>query len=448
MPSSTASLEHRAVSKVLWRVVPFMMLLYWFNYLDRVNISVARFQMNADLNFDDDIFGYGAAIFYIGYFIFEIPSNILLEKLGARIWIARIMISWGFVSAAFMFVSSAWSFYALRILLGVTEAGFFPGMLLFLTYWIPARQRARVGAIFMTSIALACALGQPLSVYILNHMKDVAGLRGWQWLFLLEGICTVLLGFSVYLFMTDKPAQARWLPDDEREWLSNHIAAENAHTRSGHGAHELMHALKSPRVWLLSMIYMSLMFGFYGVIYWTPIIVKDVCSAEHGPLQNEDWYGVLSAIPFVAATLGMIVLGRLSDRMNNRRGFVAGGMTVGALGLVAASQTHSTVLTLVALSAAAVGILGSLAPFWALPSMFLTGTAVAAGLAFINSWGNLGGGFVGNWVMGRMKKQYNTYTYGLLCDAAMLLLGAFLLVFVKAKQPASQMTNERTTRDE
>ena len=438
MPSSPASLEHRAVSKVLWRLVPFMMLLYWFNYLDRVNISVARFQMNGDLKFDDAIFGYGAAIFYIGYFFFEIPSNMLLEKFGARIWIARIMISWGLVSAAFTFVSSAWSFYALRILLGATEAGFFPGMLLFLTYWIPANQRARVGAIFMTSIALACALGQPLSTFILDHMKGVAGLRGWQWLFLLEGICTVLLGFSVYFFMTDKPAQARWLPDDEREWLSNHIASENARTRSGHGSHELLHALLSPRVWLLSMIYVSLMFGFYGIIYWTPIIVKDVCSAEYGLLPNDSWYGVLSAIPYVAATLGMIVLGRCSDRMNNRRGFVAGGMTVGALSLIAASQTHSTVWTLVALSTAAIGILGSLAPFWALPSIFLTGTAAAAGLAFINSWGNLGGGFIGLWVMGYMKKEYNTYTYGLLCDAAMLLLGAVLLHFVKAKQPTPQ----------
>lgn len=431
MPLDSSAEENRVLNKVLCRLVPYMMVLYWFNYLDRVNISVAKLRMNDDLGFNDAIFGTGMAIFYIGYFFFEVPSNIMLEKLGARVWIARIMISWGIVSALFMFVENKWGFYALRILLGITEAGYFPGMLLFLTYWFPARQRAKVGAIFMTSIALACAVGLPLSGWIMDSMNGVAGIKGWQWLFLLEGMATVALGISVYFVLTDRPAQALWLNEDERKWLSEHIDTEHSRTKAGHGQHRLMDGMNNPRVWLLSLIYIALMFGFYGIIYWTPTIIKEVHKKQFNIELTAAHTAALSAIPYICAGIAMVLIGRMCDRSGNRRGTVIAGMIAGAAGLLATSFTESTALTIVSLSIAAIGILGSLSPFWSLPPAFLTGTAAATGIAFINSWGNLGGGYGSSELMGWLKTRYQSYAYGLWIDAGMLLLGAALVYLLQ-----------------
>jgi len=441
-------MEQRVVLKVMWRLVPFMIVLYIFNYLDRVNIGVAKLQLYDDLNFNDKIYGFGAGIFFPAYFLFEVPSNIMMERFGARIWIARIMISWGIISASFVFMQGEWSFYTLRFLLGAAEAGFFPGMLLYLTYWIPAKEKANVGALFMTSIAMAGVIGNPLSGFILQSMKNVAGLKGWQWLFLIEGIPTIILGVIVYFYFTDKPEQAHWLEPEERKWLSAHMDAERAQTHSGHGSHSLMDAFRSGRVWLLSMIYMSLMMGFYGINYWTPTIVKNLLVKEQEAIGqtaksvSEGRVGMLSAIPFIAAVIGMIVIGKIADWSGNRKVTLIFSCLTGCIGLLAASQTQTTVSTLVAMSVAAIGIFGSLAPFWTLPSTFLTGTAAAAGIAFINSLGNLGGGFAGLNLKGYLMDKYHTHTYGMMVDSGILFLGVILVMFIKVKPAAPKVISQ------
>ncbi|MEI6235371.1 MAG: MFS transporter [Planctomycetota bacterium] len=441
-------MEQRVVSKVIWRLVPFMMVLYVFNYLDRINISVAKLQLFDDLKFDDGIYGWGTALFFPAYFLFEVPSNMMMEKYGARVWIARIMISWGIISAAFVFLQGPWSFYVLRFLLGAAEAGFFPGMLLYLTYWIPAKHRANVGAIFMTSIALSGVIGNPLSGYIIEHMRDVWGMRGWQWLFLLESIPTILLGFTVYSFLTDKPEVAEWLAPEEREWLSKHLQDERAITKGNHNNHSLADAFKSGRVWLLSFIYLSLMMGFYGINYWTPTIVKKLLTNEYAAAAkatetiaakvSDGYVGQLSAIPFIAAIIGMLIIGRIADWTGNRKATLVCTSLIGCAGLVAASQTTTLSTTLIAMSVAAIGIFGSLAPFWTLPSSFLTGTAAAAGIAFINSLGNLGGGFVGNALKGYLMNTYGTHTYGMMVDAGVLFIGVILVLFVHVTPQKSE----------
>lgn len=463
-------MEQRVISKVMWRLVPFMILLYILNYIDRVNISVAKLQLLDDLKFDEKVFGFASGIFFPAYFLFEVPSNVMMEKFGARVWIARIMISWGIISASFVFLQGKWSFYALRFLLGAAEAGFFPGMLLYLTYWIPAKNRANVGALFMTSIAMAGVIGNPLSGYILHTMKNVAGLHGWQWLFLLEGVPTIVLGFVVYYYFTDKPEDAKWLEPAERDWLATRLEQDRAVTKSGNSSHNLVDAFKSGRVWLLSMIYMSLMMGFYAINYWTPTIVKNLLTQEYdtrvlkqiigdsmsigangaavsaavgsvGISVNEGRVGNLSAIPFVAAVIGMVLIGKVADWTGNRKGTLIFSSSLGCLGLLAASQTDTTVTTLIAMSIAAVGIFGSLSPFWTLPSAFLTGTAAAAGIAFINSLGNLGGGFAGLNLKGYLMETYHTHKYGMMVDAGVLFFGVIMVMCIKTK-PKSEMKTQ------
>lgn len=438
----SSNVESRVVTKVMWRLIPFLIVLYVFNYLDRVNINVAKLEMNKDLGLSDYAYGLGVSIFFIGYFIFEVPSNIIMERVGARVWIARIMISWGLVSTAFMFVKGEKSFYALRFLLGATEAGFFPGILLYLTYWIPARQRARVGAVFMTSIALSGLIGNPLNGWIMQATKGSAGLAGWQWIFLIEGIPTVLLGVAVLYFLTDKPEHAEWLETGEREWLCAHLNDERARTHAEHGRHHFIDALKSGRVWLLSLIYMTLMIGFYPINYWAATIIKEVYPKEwlkSGELEvSSATIGLLNALPFVGAIIGMVIIGRISDRLGQPRKVVAACQFVGCLGIVGVSQMHGFASTMVCLTIAAIGIFGALAPFWSLPPAFLSGTAAAAGLAFINSWGNLGGGYAGNHLMGYLKDKYKnepfSYSYGLLADAGALALGVGLTLSIKLKR--------------
>ncbi len=438
-------MEDRVVSKVMWRLVPFMMVLYIFNYLDRINISVAKLRMNPDLGMSEDGYGTGTALFFIGYFFLEVPSNIMLERLGARIWITRIMVSWGLVSTAFMFVGGQTSFNVMRLLLGAAEAGFFPGMVLFLTYWIPAKQRARAGAIFMTSIAMAGVIGQPLSSWVMESFDGTWGLKGWQWIFVAEGIPTILLGCSVYFLFTDKPSKAEWLSAEERDWLTKKIDDEQSVTRTGHGHHSFFAGMSNPHVWALSAVYMSLMFGFYGINYWTPTIIKETYMREYASgldaaaLKAVNVHvGFMSAIPFIAAIVGMVIIGFVADRTGKRRNVLVCSAITGVVGLVAAAYTQTTVTTIAALSLAAVGIFGCLSPFWTLPSEFLTGTAAAAGIAFINSWGNLGGGFIGNKTMGWLKDFYTgkverPYMYGLLIDAAVLVAGIAVVLLVRTK---------------
>jgi MFS family permease len=454
--------EAAVVRKVMWRLIPFLVLLYLFNYIDRVNVGIAKLGMQADpqlnpglgnggaLTFSDPVYSFGVWAFFISYFLFEIPSNLIQEKVGPRRWIARIMISWGLVSACFMFVRGPWSFYILRFLLGVAEAGFFPGIILYLSYWIPPKQRARASALFLTSIALSGVIGNPLGGFILYSTAGLGALRGWQWLFLIEGIPTIILGFVVLFYLTDYPKDAHWLSDEERAILTARMAHER-HGHAGGHASQLRHAFTSPIVWLLGVLYGMMMFGFYVINYWTPTFAKQALTHSHAisadtPNYVADLYtGLLAAIPFTAAAIGMVVIGHHSDRTGERRWHVAISAIGGAAGLTMAGYAPllfggvaALVVTLAGLSIAGIGIWGTLGPFWTMPPQLLTGAAAAAGIALINSIGNLFGGSLGSWLIGVLKEATHSDLLGLLIAAGTLVLAACVIALVKVNQPRDE----------
>jgi D-galactonate transporter len=423
--------EKELVSKVSRRIIPYLFLCYIFNYLDRFNISFAALEMKADLGFGDAVYGLGAGMFFLGYVFFEVPSNLMLEKVGARMWISRIMLTWGVVSCAMMFVKTPFSFYLLRFLLGLSEAGFFPGIILYLTYWIPAKERARTFALFMTSTSLAGVLGGPISAVLLN-MRGVEGLQGWQWMFLLEGIPSVLLGVFTFFYLTDEPRKAAWLTGEEREWLHQKLKAESEAKQKRHGF-TLSKALLHPRVWHLCLLYFSIIISFYGVAFWLPQIVKNFSGLSNSMVA------LLSALPYLCASIGMVLTANHSDRNNERRWHVAIPALAGCLGLVLSAlfqQDHSW-LALLALCMAATGIWSTLGPFWSLPAVFLSGTAAAGGIALINSIGNVGG-FVGPYLIGFMKERTNHFESGILILAVSLLGTALLALTIKKEDTQSQ----------
>ncbi len=417
------TLPETTLRKVTRRLVPFLFLLYITAYIDRVNVSFAQLQMQTDLRFSATVYGLGSGIFFLGYFFFEVPSNLILEQVGARRWIARIMFTWGIISSCMMFTRSAASFYTLRFLLGLAEAGFFPGMILYLTYWIPARRRAHTVAGFMTATTLAGVVGNPISGFILQHLSGVAGLHGWQWLFLLEGIPSVLLAFVVLYYLTDRPEQAEWLLPEERAWLVERMEAEHAHRRSRHDL-TLLQALSNGRVFLLSALYFSLVIASYGTSFWLPLVLK----ARGG--WSPETLGFVTAIPPLVAAVLMVLVGRHSDERQERRWHIALSAVGGAIGLVIAARVGSPWLTVAALALATAGPSCMLGPFWSLPTSFLTGTAAAGGIAAINSIGNLGG-FAGPYIMGFLKDRTGGYTGGLEVLAAWLVAAALLALAVR-----------------
>lgn len=454
VPAQQSDEEAAVVRKVLWRIIPFGVLLYLMNYIDRVNISMAKLSMQADahlnpeiangvLVFSDAVYAFGASIFFIAYFLFEIPSNLIQEKVGPRRWMARIVVSWGVVSTCFVFVNGPISFYVLRFLLGVAEAGFFPGMILYLSYWIPSRQRARAGAFFLTSTAIAGVVGNPLGGYILYATQSWPALQPWQWLFLLEGLPTIILGFVALYYLTDLPKDAHWLSPREREVLMSRLAHERHNHPSGHAA-EMRHAFANPKVWILGLLYSFLMFGFYTINYWTPTIIRasltgaGVLTSSTGKHIEYTLVGLLAAIPFGAAAIGMVFIGLHSDRTNERRWHVAGSALVAVVGLVFAAgaarvfpPSLQTAATITGLSIAAIGIWGTLGPFWTLPPAILTGTAAAAGIALVNSLGNLGGGFFGPNILASLKKSTGSDLAGLMLGAGILLLAAITTAVIR-----------------
>jgi ACS family tartrate transporter-like MFS transporter len=409
--------EERLLAKITARLIPFMFLLYIVSYLDRVNVSYAALQMNDALGFSSQIYALGARIFFIGYFLFEVPSNLILHRVGARLWIARILVTWGIISSAMMFVRGTTSFYALRFLLGVAEAGFFPGMILYLTYWFPAHARGRAVARFMTATAVAGAVGAPISGLLLQ-MDGMYGLAGWQWLFLIEGLPAVLLGFITLAYLPDGPKSAKWLSGEEKQWLEQTLDQEKRRTASD-GQHSTKAAMKSSRVWTFAAIYFALIMSFYGVTFWLPQIVAALSNMT--PLQ----LGFITAIPWIGATVGMVLLSRSSDATGERRWHVALSAAGGVVGLIAAGLLHHPVFELAALSLAAAGIWGTLGPFWALSSESLAGTGAAAGIALINSIGNLGG-FVGPYLIGWIREQTGSFSLALIALAMFPLIGALI----------------------
>ncbi|MBB4844957.1 D-galactonate transporter [Paucibacter oligotrophus] len=418
-------LEERSYRKVAWRLIPFLFLCYVLAYLDRVNVGFAKLQMLSDLKFSDTVYGLGAGIFFIGYFLFEVPSNIILHRMGARVWIARIMVTWGLLSAAMLWVSTPAMFYTMRFLLGVAEAGFFPGIILYLTYWFPAARRARVVALFMTAIALSGVLGGPLSGWMMSHFEGVNGWHGWQWMFLLQGLPSAAVGIWVLFYLDDSIDAAKWLTAEEKALLKANIAQDAV----GKASLSTGQVFANGRVWLMSAIYFCFIMGLYGVSFWLPQLikstgVKDVLSV-----------GLLTAIPYGCAALAMVLAARSSDRSGERRWHIALAALAGCLGLLLSTVYGSnTVLAMAALSLATMGILSCLPLFWTLPTAFLGGTAAAAGIAIINSVGNLAG-FVSPFMVGAIKDATGQTSWGMLMLAASLLLGA-LLVLLAVKLPA------------
>ena len=404
-----------ACAKVTRRLVPFLMLLYIVAWFDRINVGFAALQMNRDLGFSASVFGFGAGVFFIGYALFEVPSNLLLARVGARRWIARIMVSWGLVSVAMMFVRGPLSFYALRFVLGVAEAGFLPGVIYYLAQWFPRAQRARAISWFMIGIPLSTVLGAPLAGLLLQ-LNGWYGLSGWQWLYLVEGLPAVLLGFVVWYRLPDTPLQARWLSQSEQAALMTAIAAENDGVAARHVL-SVRQVLLHPTVWLLGFVLFACQCGSYGLTLWIPQIVKGLSG------QSDLVVGLLSALPYIAAAIGMVLLGVSSDRSGERFWHVALPSLLGAAGFAASAFLHTPLPGLLALTVAAVGDLGSRGPFWALPPRFLTGSALAAGIALINTMGAVGG-FVGPYAVGLVKDFTGSFTGGLLLLSALLVVSA------------------------
>jgi ACS family tartrate transporter-like MFS transporter len=420
-----SALERQVMSKVTWRLIPFMCLCYLVAFIDRSNVAVAQLKMGIR----EDLFGYGFGIFFLGYFLFEVPSNLIMEKVGARIWIARIMILWGFISSAFMLVGKkTWLFFLLRFLLGAGEAGFFPGMILYLTYWFPTAYRSRTVALFMTAAALSAVVGNPLSGALLK-MDGIRGLAGWQWLFILEGIPAIILGGVVLAYLPNGPRSARWLEPEEEKWLTARLDAERAQRVSRTGHMTLGQALSNPKVLVFSILYFFLVIGGYGLDSFIPILVK----ASTG--WTDDFkVSLLSAVPPLCAAIWMVIHGRHSDRTGERRFHVAAACAMGAVGLTMAALLKSPALVVIGLCISVSGRWSAMGPFWALPTAILSGTAAAGGIAMINSIGNLGGG-AGPSIMGYLKKHTEGYATGMLILAACFVTGGILVLSLKSKKP-------------
>jgi ACS family tartrate transporter-like MFS transporter len=415
----TDPIADSALRKVRWRLIPFLFALYIVAYLDRVNVGFAAIDMNRDLGFSAAVYGMGSGLFFLTYTLLEVPSNLMLARFGARAWIARIMFTWGLASTAMIFVTGPTSFYLLRLLLGAAEAGFFPGIILYLTHWFPARERARAVGLFMTATAMAGVIGAPLSSALLQ-LDGTFGLKGWQWLFLIEGLPAMLLAPVVLKTMTEQPAEATWLTRDERDWLAREMAAEHAETAHAHVT--LREALLSARLWLVSVPYLLIVIAFYGVSFWLPQIVQANSGLGSATVV------LLSAIPYVSATIGLVVVGASSDRFRERRWHVAVPCLIGATGFVLTVMAPQTLaVSLATLSIASFGIWGTLGPFWTLPTAFLRGTAAAGGIALVNSVGNVGG-FVGPILIGWIRDSTGQFAPGLLTLAGILVLGAVVVL--------------------
>jgi ACS family tartrate transporter-like MFS transporter len=420
-----------ALRKIAWRLIPFMGLLYFVAFLDRVNVGFAALTMNADLGLTKSMYGLASGIFFLGYVLFEVPSNLIMERVGARLWIARIMISWGLLSAGTAFVTSPNQLYTLRFLLGIAEAGFFPGMILYLTYWFPAVWRARILSAFMVAIPVSSAIGSPVSTAILSLQTH--GLHGWQWMFLLEGTPAVLCGFAVLVFLRDGPNKAAWLTSEEKKWLEGELARERS---SALPSHSVVAALRAPRVWFLGLVYFGLLVGMYGYGFWLPQIVKGF-----GELSNLE-VGFISAIPYAAAALTMFLWSRHSDRTGERTWHIALPAFVGACGLAASAYFgNSPALALAALSLSAIGVYAALPVFWTLPTSLLAGSAAAAGIALVNSIGNTGG-FFGPLLVGSVTEATGGYGAALWMLAAMVTFAGVLVLALAPRKPALLATSE------
>jgi MFS transporter, ACS family, tartrate transporter len=425
---ATANVPISAVTlrKVTWRIIPFLFILYVIAWLDRVNVGFAGLQMNADLGFSSTVFGLGSGIFFLGYCLFEIPSNIILERVGARLWISRIMVTWGLISAALMFVRTPAAFYLLRFLLGVAEAGFFPGVIYYLSLWYPAAHRARAIAAFMSAVPVTGLIGGPLSGALLE-LDGLHGLAGWQWLFLLEGLPAVILGISVLFYLKDRPETTQWLTPAERGWLVGTLAAER---KACELRPNIRVALTDLTIWKLGFIFLLVAAGFYGYSFWAPLLIKSLTG-----LSNFKVGLVLGAISAVTI-LGMLLNGYHSDRTGERAIHTAVPLFVMGVGLIGSALLHQPVLAIIALALVPLGHCASYGPFWSTPTQFLTGQAAAAGIALVTVIANVGS-FAGPTLIGVLKAKTGTHTVAFALLGGLAIIAALLALKLGPAQPRS-----------
>ncbi len=415
-----ASLQH-IYRKISWKLLPLLFVSYVVAYIDRVNVGFAKLEMLSDLAMSEAAYGLGAGVFFLGYFLLEVPSNLIMHRVGARLWIGRIMISWGILSGVMSHVQNEHQFYLVRFLLGVAEAGFFPGILLYLGYWYPAGLRARVTALFMAAVPVAGIIGGPLSGWIMKYLEGHGGQRGWQWMYWLEALPAVILGLHVAFRLPDSPSDARWLSDSEIQLVNNQIALENQ--QKAHG--RFVDALRDARFWLLCLIYFCLVMGNYGVSFWLPSVIKGSGVTDPGQV------GLLSAIPWIGALIAMLLVSASADKRREYRWHVAVPALVGAIGFyLAATHLNGTAGALAAMTMAACGIITSLPIFWSLPAATLTGVAAAGGIALINSVGNLAG-FLSPYLVGWLHDQTGSSVVGMYALALFLGLGGLLTLTVR-----------------
>ncbi len=426
------TLEASTIARVTTRLVPFLIFCYFVAYLDRVNVGFAALTMNKDLAISATAYGFGAGIFFLSYFIFEVPSNLFLERFGARKWIARIMLTWGVLSGATAFVKGEYSFYLVRFLLGIAEAGFFPGIIFYLTLWFPASYRARIIGYFMAAIPLSSVLGAPVSGALLG-LDGVVGLHGWQWLFLVEAAPALLLSGVVFFYLTDRPADAAWLAPDQRAWLTTRLTQEQQQREAAHPM-TVAQALLNPKVLALSLVYFGAVGCNYGVGFFLPQIVKNFGLTN---LQT----GFVTAIPYAVGVVSIVYWGRRSDRMQERKGHAAFALAVAAGGIAISTLLQDPTMKMIALSTAAFGVFGALPVFWTLPTSFLSGAAAAGGIAIINAIGNLSG-FFGPYLVGYIKDRTGSFDGGLLALAAFGFI-AMVIVLVLNHDSTLERTPER-----
>lgn len=418
--TSPEVVENMTYRKVAFRIIPLLMICYIIAYLDRVNVGFAKLQMSEELGFSEAIYGLGAGLFFIGYFFFEIPSNILLHKLGARLWIARIMITWGLLSALFAFVQTEWQFYILRFLLGAAEAGFYPGVILYLTYWFPSHRRGKMFALFQAGSPAAGIFGNPLSGWIMDQFHDTAGWQGWQWMFVLEAIPAVVLGVVILLYLDNSVKAAKWLTEEEKAIISRDIEADS---KGKAASHSLMSLVKNPMLWVMTLIYFCFVMGQYGLTLWMPTLIR-----ASGVTSNVT-IGLLGAIPFICAIIAMVIFSRSADHYRERRWHLVVPALLGAVGFVVAASATNTTVSIIFLSMAAAGVLACAPLFWSLPTAILSGAAAAAGIALINSVANLAG-FISPYMVGIIRDATHSSELGMYVLAGFLILGAAIVLCI------------------
>jgi ACS family tartrate transporter-like MFS transporter len=424
--------EKQVMNKIFWRLTPLMVFLYIVSYLDRVNVGFAALTMNKDIGLSPYMYGLGAGIFFWGYFLFEIPSNLIMAKVGARIWIARILFTWGLVAVAMAWVQGPKSFLTMRFILGVAEAGFFPGVILYWTYWFPARYRARIISRFMLAIPLSFGVGGPISTGIMQLLNGAWGFKGWQWLFIMEGLPALVLPIVVLFVLPDKPKDARWLSEAEKNWLEHELEADREQIAVKKTEHSVWRSLTSPMVWVMCIIYFARTGSNYGLGLFMPQIIK---AQGYTNMQT----GWIMLVPYVIGCIAMLAFGWSSDRRKERKWHLIIAFVLITGGLWGAGLLGPTTASLVVLCVATIGINGSNPPFWPLPSAYLKGSAAAAGIALVNSVGNLGG-FVGPYMLGWAKQFSTNFSSGLYMLGSLGVIGGLFTLFFIKSQPAAGAT--------